>query len=93
MATDEATLATKAVGPRVPRPEIVLYQAPKAKLQWPAEVLSRDGDSVRIQIFDRLSTEKLVPARSLSVFGETPGNLKSSELRKSYKLANTRLDG
>ena len=36
-----------------PRPEIFLYQAPRARLQWPAEVLSRDGNAVRIKIFDK----------------------------------------
>ena len=40
-------------GPRVPRPEIVLYQAPRAKLLWPARVLSRDGNAVTIQLFDK----------------------------------------
>ena len=40
-------------GPRVPPAEIVLYTAPRAKLQWPAEVLSRDGIRVTIKIFGK----------------------------------------
>ena len=104
-------------GARVALPEILLYLAPRAKLHWPAEVLSRDGNAVTIRLFNKgfgfilcLSllgnfrkflalytyfsgaTEKIVPSNSLTPFGEAPSNLKSSDLRKAYKLAQAKID-
>ena len=103
-------------GPPLALPEIVLHLAPRAKLRWPAEVLSRDGDAVTIRLFDKgighilclslfwtivslsctLSfsgtTEKVVPSNSLTPFAEAPSNLKSSDLRKAYRLAQAKID-
>ena len=38
-------------------------------------------------------TEKIVPSNSLSPFSEAPANLKSSDLRKAYRLAQAKIDG
>ena len=38
-------------------------------------------------------TEKIVPPNSLAPFSEAPANLKSSELRKAYRLAQAKIDG
>lgn len=88
----QVTLARDGtLGPPASKPEIVLYKAPRAKILWPVEVLSHEGDYVRILSLPK-KEEKLVPATSLSPFADVPANAKSADLKKAYKLALARLD-
>ena len=88
----QVTLARDGtLGPPASKPEIVLYKALRAKILWPVEVLSHEGDYVRILSLPK-KEEKLVPATSLSPFADVPANAKSADLKKAYKLALARLD-
>ena len=88
----------KGLGPFVPRAqprpqpsnlpnnEVVLWQS--KTLQWPAWLLSEDGNTARIRPFDKHSTLREVQSTTLSPFPkEAPGNIKNHDLKQAYKKA------